>query len=263
MYHYEARYYQPPTFVSRDPLFEKYPTFTPYTYCANNPVKYIDPEGEAVIPTNDLKSNASIYAFFKIAENNSVFRKVMKRFYSNQKTVYIHFSQLMSGGRPKGKQNLARTEPRGHKDNPVGKYGIERIIINSDILDKSGNFAGDWTFIFNSLLHEGLHAKMFDTKQQDENYSNYPGYKDFILDRPEDGGHHNQMAVFNRQELIEGMKEFDNQIGTSHSKDWYEAISWFGLRDSRAWRDFQEKNPVTAAKYITIIRQELNKIGAE
>ena len=46
MYYYEARYYNPPTFISRDPLFEKYPTFSPYAYCANNPVKYIDPTGE-------------------------------------------------------------------------------------------------------------------------------------------------------------------------------------------------------------------------
>ena len=27
MYYYSARYYAPPTFISRDPLFEKYPTF--------------------------------------------------------------------------------------------------------------------------------------------------------------------------------------------------------------------------------------------
>ncbi len=45
MYYYEARYMAPPVFISRDPLFEKYPTFTPYAYCANNPVKYVDPDG--------------------------------------------------------------------------------------------------------------------------------------------------------------------------------------------------------------------------
>ena len=49
MYYYEARYYAPPTFTSRDPLFEKYPTFSPYAYCANNPVKYIDPTGRDAI----------------------------------------------------------------------------------------------------------------------------------------------------------------------------------------------------------------------
>jgi RHS repeat-associated protein len=46
MYYFEARYQSPPVFISRDPLFEKYPMFSPYAFCANNPIKYIDPSGE-------------------------------------------------------------------------------------------------------------------------------------------------------------------------------------------------------------------------
>ena len=49
MYYYEARYYAPPTFTSRDPLFEKYFWMSPYAYCANNPVKYVDPDGREII----------------------------------------------------------------------------------------------------------------------------------------------------------------------------------------------------------------------
>jgi RHS repeat-associated protein len=45
MYYYSARYYNPPTFISRDPLFEKYPFMSPYTYCSNNPINRIDPTG--------------------------------------------------------------------------------------------------------------------------------------------------------------------------------------------------------------------------
>ena len=45
MFYYEARYYAPPIFTSRDPLFEKYFWISPYAYCANNPVKYVDPRG--------------------------------------------------------------------------------------------------------------------------------------------------------------------------------------------------------------------------
>ena len=48
MYYYEARYYQPPAFISRDPLFEKYPFMSPYGYCMNNPIKYVDPSGDSV-----------------------------------------------------------------------------------------------------------------------------------------------------------------------------------------------------------------------
>ncbi len=46
MYYYEARYYKPPVFTSRDAMFEKYFWMSPYAYCANNPVKYVDPSGE-------------------------------------------------------------------------------------------------------------------------------------------------------------------------------------------------------------------------
>ena len=48
MYYYEARYYKPPVFTSRDPMFEKYFWMTPYAYCANNPVKYVDPDGREI-----------------------------------------------------------------------------------------------------------------------------------------------------------------------------------------------------------------------
>ena len=45
MFYYEARYYAPPVFTSRDAMFEKYFWMSPYAYCANNPVKYVDPSG--------------------------------------------------------------------------------------------------------------------------------------------------------------------------------------------------------------------------
>jgi RHS repeat-associated protein len=43
-YYYGARYYDPriSIWASVDPLAEKYPSYSPYNYCANNPVKYID-----------------------------------------------------------------------------------------------------------------------------------------------------------------------------------------------------------------------------
>ena len=45
MYYYEARYYAPPTFISRDPLMSEKPWLTPYHYCSNNPIGRVDPNG--------------------------------------------------------------------------------------------------------------------------------------------------------------------------------------------------------------------------
>ena len=248
--------------LSVDPMRGKYPSLSPFVYCANNPIILKDPDGNAVVPTNKLKSNPSVREFFSYVENNSVFRGVMGRFYSNQKTVYIHLTQLLrDDGSPSGRGNIARTEYSWNDDNPVGKYGMERIILNSDILDKSGNISGDRTFVFNALLHEAIHAKRGDVQQYDLYFSSYPGYKDFIINRSAEGGHHNQMAIFNRQVLIDGMKEFDSQMGTSHSEEWYEAVSWSGLDETSAWRKFKAANPEKARIYQNIWNQELKKMG--
>jgi RHS repeat-associated protein len=45
MYYYSARYYNPPTFISRDVLFEKKPFMSPYAMSRNNPLRFIDPSG--------------------------------------------------------------------------------------------------------------------------------------------------------------------------------------------------------------------------
>lgn len=47
MYYYGARYYEPrlSLWMSTDPMEEKYPDISSYTYCHNNPITLIDPNG--------------------------------------------------------------------------------------------------------------------------------------------------------------------------------------------------------------------------
>ena len=45
MYYYEARYYKPPVFTSRDAMMDQKPWLSPYHYCSNNPIGRIDPTG--------------------------------------------------------------------------------------------------------------------------------------------------------------------------------------------------------------------------
>ena len=50
MYDFGARWYDMlvPHFITIDPLAEKYPSISPYVYCAGNPIRYIDPDGKEV-----------------------------------------------------------------------------------------------------------------------------------------------------------------------------------------------------------------------
>ena len=51
MYDFEARQYDPvlPRFTSIDPLAEKYPSISPYAYCAGNPILFKDPDGMKIV----------------------------------------------------------------------------------------------------------------------------------------------------------------------------------------------------------------------
>jgi RHS repeat-associated protein len=55
LYDYGARQMDPAlgVFTSFDPLAEKYPDVSPYAYCLNNPIRFIDPDGEDVWEIND------------------------------------------------------------------------------------------------------------------------------------------------------------------------------------------------------------------
>ena len=99
-YYYEARYYNPPTFISRDPLFEKYPTFSPYAYCANNPVKFIDPTGEEWkdIEGNTITdhSNVKVYIFYDSRGEGEGFAKQSKKMAELFETFFGKGSVAMS-----------------------------------------------------------------------------------------------------------------------------------------------------------------------
>jgi RHS repeat-associated protein len=60
LYYYGARYYDPRTsvFLGVDPLAEKYPGISSYVYCANNPIKFVDPDGRDVVLTGALTEEA-------------------------------------------------------------------------------------------------------------------------------------------------------------------------------------------------------------
>ncbi len=50
LYYFSARYYDPKhsIFLSVDPMADKYPSMSPYMYCAGNQIIYVDPDGRDI-----------------------------------------------------------------------------------------------------------------------------------------------------------------------------------------------------------------------
>jgi len=104
--YFGSRYYSSDLsiWLSVDPMVDKYPSFSPYTYCANNPVKLVDPEGESATNFRDQDGNLIIHvedgsnAEFKLNGSNQAYSSFSFNGYSDQGgTNEINLSGVIAG----------------------------------------------------------------------------------------------------------------------------------------------------------------------
>ena len=73
--YFGSRYYSSDLsiWLSVDPLSDKYPSLSPYVYCANNPIKLVDPNGEEVyIYGDDDNKNTIVNSLNRHFENITI-----------------------------------------------------------------------------------------------------------------------------------------------------------------------------------------------
>ena len=59
--------------LSVDPMSDKYPSVSPYAYCAWNPVKLVDPDGEEISTHTDKDGN--VVMVYNDGEQNSSYKR--------------------------------------------------------------------------------------------------------------------------------------------------------------------------------------------
>ena len=59
--YFGSRYYSSDLsiWLSVDPMASKYPSMSPYVYCANNPVRLVDPDGEEIVISMSMDENGN------------------------------------------------------------------------------------------------------------------------------------------------------------------------------------------------------------
>ncbi|GHT17500.1 hypothetical protein FACS189429_1720 [Bacteroidia bacterium] len=84
LYYYGARYYDPRTslWLSADPMQEKYPNFSTYNYCANNPIMFVDKDGNVITLAAGFKNSDFGKVYSNLRQNNSAFNAVLQKYIS-------------------------------------------------------------------------------------------------------------------------------------------------------------------------------------
>ena len=201
--YFGARYYDSDLsglFLSVDPMADKYPSISPYAYCAWNPVKLVDPDGREWDPA----SKGIIDDFRRVTENK------MNNAETNE--MRLKYQQVLDE-----LYELELSSQVYHVENSLGKDGLT-----------SYDLSNDWVSIqydgknYN-LAHELKHAYQFE-KSELSFSAKTGGWSDIVCD--ESGQCMNrvllydltdEIAAYQRGELYDGPKVTDGYIANRYS----------------------------------------------
>ena len=110
--YFGARYYSSDLsiWLSVDPMSDKYPSLSPYVYCADNPVKLVDPNGEDIFPDKSFLGTTYEKVHNYLLKNNKSYSKACKPFVSSKSfNLYLNCNAASIPTGKKGHTNYTYT----------------------------------------------------------------------------------------------------------------------------------------------------------
>ena len=183
--------------MSVDPKCEKYYWISPYAYCLNNPVKYVDPDGKAVylfataLPTTDgttksgvpfathtfivVRGNDNVNHYYAYGGENGMTGKLMKAEY--QQDIQVYKDQAAGKTNPNQKAVIEMPIPEGMTSEQFDKkvIGTAESFGNNKGIEYNVTALGETTGNCNSSTSTILSKSGVSEKTLSETKSNIPG----------------------------------------------------------------------------------------
>ncbi len=137
--YFGARYYNSALsiWLSVDPMSDKYPGLSPYTYCANNPVRLVDPDGREIDPWNEEGEKAlqEYFGQFKPRTIEKAFglTKYTKIATTPYEANYIEYASNIRGqSKEEFIANMGRDAKRLSEEDLEGAYSVYLALSSED-----------------------------------------------------------------------------------------------------------------------------------
>ncbi len=182
LYYYGARYYTPEIgiWLSVDPLSDKYPSLSPYAYCALNPVMLVDPDGREIdIWYTDKDKKQKSFSFNGMnaedAPDNEFVQSVLSAYEYNTKNGGGKRMQQAATNK-KIKMNVFQGEM-----SYAGNESDRNAVVwnpNGGLLTEQGDILSPATILEHEIDHElrkvevGGYVHNSNLLSYDKNYSN-------------------------------------------------------------------------------------------
>ena len=159
--YFGSRYYSSDLsiWLSVDPMSDKYPSLSPYVYCADNPVKLVDPNGEEIrgfsinengsIVIDEKKASKHAIKIYNAMSKTEIGRNQFAKMVSSETKIRLVVTKRKLAG--------AHGFTRGYRveDNQYKRAKI--VISTANLNDRFGN-ATDEELINAVGVHESVHA---------------------------------------------------------------------------------------------------------
>lgn len=243
LYYYGARYYNPRLSVwyGVDPLAEKMPSWSPYNYTFDNPVRYTDPDGRSPLDIIYLNKDGSIN---RVVNNNSKYITIVDTDGKGRLLSTYNISGSLFSWNNRNRQIVANVAAYYGKQQGISKIGAsyeEFGLAHYDPADKgiwiapmaNGNVSPKFDNKYNlqnALVHENFHkiddannvsstfishSNVYVKQMTDESFSK-TSY-DFQAGSVGSLVNHIYSAIMEREE---GTKDLVNEFNNGNKSGW-------------------------------------------